>query len=150
MKKFGLLMFALMMMGSVVLAQGARRGGEQMDPKVRAERMTERMVKDLSLNDTQKKQLLELNQNWIAKMTGNMQQGRNKQDNDSTAAKKQKREEAPKMTKEEREKMMQEMKVAREDYEAQLQKILTKEQYEAYTKQQAERRQQQGQRGGRR
>lgn len=69
MKKIGLLMVALFMMVAMVMAQGTRRGGDrQMDPKVRAERMTERMVKEYALNDTQKKQLLEANQGWIEKI----------------------------------------------------------------------------------
>ena len=36
------------------------------------------------------------------------------------------------MTKEEREKKMAEMKKSREDYDAQLKKIMTKEQYDSY------------------
>lgn len=43
------------------------------------------------------------------------------------------------MTKEEREKKMAEMKKSREDYDAQLKKIMTKEQYDSYVKKQAER-----------
>ena len=43
------------------------------------------------------------------------------------------------MSKEDREKMQQEMKASREAYDASLKKIMTKEQYEAYTKQKAER-----------
>ena len=43
------------------------------------------------------------------------------------------------MTKEEREKKAAEMKKSREDYDAQLKKILTKEQYDSYVKKQAER-----------
>ena len=46
---------------------------------------------------------------------------------------------AAKMTKEEREKKMAEMKKSREDYDAQLKKIMTKEQYDSYVKKQAER-----------
>ena len=38
------------------------------------------------------------------------------------------------MTKEEREKKMAEMKKSREDYDAQLKKIMTKEQYDSYVK----------------
>ena len=43
------------------------------------------------------------------------------------------------MSKEDREKMRQEMKASREAYDASLKKIMTKEQYEVYTKQKAER-----------
>ena len=48
---------------------------------------------------------------------------------------------APEMTKEEREKMRAEMKANSEAYNAQLQKIMTKDQYASYTKKQAEREQ---------
>lgn len=41
---------------------------------------------------------------------------------------------AARMTKEEREKKAAEMKKSREDYDAQLKKILTKEQYDSYVK----------------
>ena len=44
-------------------------------------------------------------------------------------------------------KMRQEMKASRESYEAGLKKIMTKDQYAAYTKKQAEREQRRG--GGR-
>lgn len=145
MKKVGLLLFALMMMGSIALAQGPRRG-ENMSTKERAEWMTERMVKEFSLNETQKKQLLEANLAWMEKM-GNrpggerMKQGKDVQDKDSVSGKKEKRQDARKTEKEEREKMMQDMQAARVEYETQLQKILTKDQYAAYVKKQEERRQ---------
>ena len=45
------------------------------------------------------------------------------------------------MTKEEREKMRAETKANSEAYNAQLQKIMTKDQYASYTKKQAEREQ---------
>lgn len=145
MKRVGLLLFALIMMGGIALAQGPQRGRE-MTTKERAEWMTERMVKDFSLNDTQKKQLLEANLAWMEKM-GNrpggerMRQGKDVQDKDSVTNKKQKRQDDKKVTKEQRENMMQEMQTARSEYEVQLQKIMTKEQYESYLKKQEERRQ---------
>lgn len=46
MKRISFLLAALLMMGGMVMAQGPRRGGQDMDPKTRAERMTERMAKE--------------------------------------------------------------------------------------------------------
>ena len=58
MKRIVFFMVTLFLMGGVMMAQGPR-DGKKMDPKARAEKMTERMAKELSLNDTQKQQLLE-------------------------------------------------------------------------------------------
>ena len=117
MKRIVFWMVALLLMSGVAMAQGNRQGGrQQMDPKTRAQRMTERMVKEYSLNEDQKQQLLDANQ------------GRHSKD-----------DKAARMTKEEREKKAAEMKKSREDYDAQLKKILTKEQYDSYVKKQAER-----------
>lgn len=129
MKRIAFWMFALLLMSSAVMAQGNRRGGAPMDSKTRAERMTERMVKEYSLNDEQKQKLQVANLAWVEKMAAN-QVGRPGQQKDDKAAK---------MTKEERDKRMAEMKKSREEYDAQLKKILTKDQYDAYTKKQAER-----------
>ena len=101
-----------------------------MTPKERAEQMTERMVKEYSLNDTQKKQLFEVNLAQCEKM-GDRASMRPQRDG----------KKAPEMTKEEREKMRAEMKANSEAYNAQLQKIMTKDQYASYTKKQAEREQ---------
>lgn len=129
MKRIVFWMFALLLMSSAVMAQGNRRGGAPMDSKTRAERMTERMVKEYSLNNEQKQKLQVANLAWVEKMNAN-QVARPGQ---------QKNEKAAKMTKEERDKRMAEMKKSREEYDAQLKKILTKDQYDAYTKKQAER-----------
>ena len=127
MKRIVFWMVALLLMSGVAMAQGNRQGGrQQMDPKTRAQRMTERMVKEYSLNEDQKQQLLDVNLAWVEKMAAN--QGRHSKD-----------DKAARMTKEEREKKAAEMKKSREDYDAQLKKILTKEQYDSYVKKQAER-----------
>ena len=127
MKRIIFWMVALLLMSGVAMAQGNRQGGrQQMDPKTRAQRMTERMVKEYSLNEDQKQQLLDVNLAWVEKMAAN--QGRHSKD-----------DKAARMTKEEREKKAAEMKKSREDYDAQLKKILTKEQYDSYVKKQAER-----------
>ena len=150
MKRISFLLAALLMMGGMVMAQGPRRGGQDMDPKTRAERMTERMAKEYSLNETQKKELLEVNMAFVQKMgerpgrmKPEMRQGKKGQSQatDSCTCK-QDRRKAPRMSK-----MRQEMKASRESYEAGLKKIMTKDQYAAYTKKQAEREQRRG--GGR-
>ena len=130
MKRIVFLMVTLFLMGSVVMAQGQRGEHKKMTPKERAEQMTERMVKEYSLNDTQKKQLFEVNLAQCEKMgdRGSMRPQRDGK-------------KAPEMTKEEREKMRAEMKANSEAYNAQLQKIMTKDQYASYTKKQAEREQ---------
>lgn len=109
MKRISFLIIAILLIGGVAMAQGHRKGGNRkVDPKERAERMTERMVKEYSLNEAQKKELLAANVALVEK---------------------------------DREKMRQEMKASRDAYDAQLKKILTKDQYADYTKKQAERRQ---------
>ena len=114
----------------MVMAQGPRRGGQDMDPKTRAERMTERMAKEYSLNETQKKELFEVNMAFVQKMgerpgrmKPEMRQGKKGQSQatDSCTCK-QDRRKAPRMSKEDREKMRQEMKASRESYEAGLKK----------------------------
>lgn len=78
MKRIVFWMVALLLMSGVAMAQGNRQGGrQQMDPKTRAERMTERMVKEYSLNEDQKQQLQDVNLTWVQKMAAN-QGGRSK------------------------------------------------------------------------
>ncbi|WP_039968577.1 DUF4890 domain-containing protein [Bacteroides fluxus] len=141
MKKIVLMLVAAFFMGGAVMAQHARRGDKMPDPKVRAERMTERMAKEYSLDDNQKKQLLEANLAFVEKM-GN-RPGKHHRKENRVAKKEGKR---PQLTDEQRaerkaeiEKRHEEMKAARTDYDAQLQKIMTKEQYAAYSKKMQER-----------
>lgn len=54
MKRIVLIWMAAFLMGGMAMAQHARHSDKMPEPKVRAERMTERMVKEYSLNDTQK------------------------------------------------------------------------------------------------
>ena len=86
------------------------------------------------MNDAQKKQLLEVNLARCEKMDARMSMRPDV--NGKKDGKK-----APQMTKEEREKMRAEMKNANDEYNAQLQKIMTEEQYASYTKKQSEREQ---------
>lgn len=133
---------AAFLTGGMVMAQHARRSDKMPDPKVRAERMTERMVKEYSLNDTQKKQLLEANLALVEK-TGNMPMHRRpdmrkgKKDSDSCCCAKADKHHAQR--KAEMQKKREEMQAARTAYDAQLQKIMTKDQYAAYSKKMQER-----------
>lgn len=142
MKRIAFLMVALFMLGGVAMAQGHRGDHKRMTPQERAEKMTERMVKEYSLNDTQKAQLLQLNLAQCEKMDGRMSMHSKKaMKKDMKKDGKKNRKEAPKMTQEEREKMRAEMKAAKENYNVQLQKIMTPDQYASYLKKQSEREQ---------
>lgn len=125
MKKIGFLIVALLLTGGMAMAQGPRNG-KKMDPKERAERMTERMAKEYSLNEAQKKDLLEANMAFTEKMA-------NRAEDKKT----------------EREELRKEMQDNRDAYDAKLKKILTEEQYAAYSKKQAERQKKMGDRGPR-
>lgn len=154
MKKIILIGIAAFLMGGMAMAQQPEnRNDKRPDPKVRVERMTERMVKEYSLNDTQKKQLLEANLELTEKMgdkpvrrRADMRKGR--RDNgcccdkkcDAKARKHQKADRRQRLTDEERaqkkaemDKKHEEMKQARASYDSKLQKIMTKEQYASYS-----------------
>lgn len=149
MKKLGFLLVVFVMMGGMALAQKPQKA-KKMDPKVRVERMTERMAKELSLNDAQKKQLQEANGVLLAQMDschlkpmvgkkGKCPMMRKKGccqmvACDSIAPGKHQRMKVAKRSKEERAKVVETMKSAHQAYEAQLKRILTKEQFEVYTK----------------
>jgi Skp family chaperone for outer membrane proteins len=117
MKKITMMMMALFLIGSFAMAQQGQRRGF-MNP----EQMTEQMVKQYSLNDTQKGKLLELNTAFtkeMQKLRPQSQPG-----------------ERPQWTEEQRTKMRE----ARESYTKKLKGILTEEQFAAYTKDQQNRR----------
>ncbi len=120
-KRIVLSMAALFLVGGLSMAQG-RPGG---DPKEQAERMTERLVKELSLNDDQKAQLLEVTQAWTEKMQEMMPKGRPDMKPEEGD-----RPERPEFTDE----MRAEMDAAREAYEESVKNILTDEQFEAFKK----------------
>lgn len=144
MKRISFLMVALLLMGGLAMAQGQRRENRKVaDPKVRAERMTERMAKEYSLNDAQKKELLEANTaltEKAAKCPTGMKQGKKDKDGKSCCDRKE-GENVSKMSKEDKQKLRQEMQASRQAYDVQLKKIMTDDQYAAYTKKQAERQQ---------
>lgn len=107
------------MVCGVAMAQGPR-GDRNMDPKQRAQQMTEQMVKDYSLTDAQKEKVQTLNLDMSQKMS--------------------------EVTGDDRDARRTKMQSIREDYNKKLKEVLTDEQYTKYTKAESERRQ----RGGRR
>ncbi|MDR0894578.1 MAG: DUF4890 domain-containing protein [Prevotellaceae bacterium] len=112
MKKIVMMMMALFLTGSMVMAQPGQGGGF-LDPQ----QMTERMVQQYSLNDTQKGKLLEVNKAYVKElqaMFSEFQPG-----------------EAPSAD------MIAKMTKSREAYSAKLKGIMTAKQFEAYTKDQA-------------
>jgi len=161
MKKITFLLITLFATGTMLMAQGGQRGGQRnMDPKDRAERMTERMAKEYSLNDTQKKEVYNVNLAMAEKMQSSKAAHRvdkNKEGRkdaklkdkkeagkDKAVAKKDRKDHGKrrhmgeKPSKEDRQKMMAEMKRSRDDYNAKIKNIFTKEQYDAYTKKKEE------------
>lgn len=120
MKKIVYLVIAFLVVSSVAMAQAPRgesaEGRKKVDAQTRAERLTERLVKEYSLTDEQKKQVSDANLAWVKQIDAITQ--------------------GDKQREEQREKM----KKAHEIYDVQLKKILTSEQYDAYTKDQSKRR----------
>lgn len=143
MKKIVLVLMAAFLMGGMAMAQergeGRRGGDRKMDPKEMAQRMTDRMAKEYSLNEDQKKQLLEINQQMMEKMgQGRPGPGMRPGGKDGQ------RPELTDEQKAEMEKKRAEMEAAQKEYNEKLQTILTKEQFEDYQKKQQDR----GRRGG--
>ncbi len=115
MKKISLLLVAFIMSMGMVMAQAPQRGErKQMDPKARAEKMTERMADQYGLNNTQKEKLLTLNMTVTEKMGDKHR---------------------------EREKRMAAMKESRQAYDAKVKEIFTEDQYNKYQANLAERQQ---------
>lgn len=139
MKRIVLIWMIAFLMGGMAMAQRARRSDNMPDSKVRAERMTERMAKEYSLNDKQKKQLLEANVVLIEKMedaprrTG-MRKGRRAKGGCCCCAKPCKRSEKEGKKNRQTDEQRAQRKAAHESYNEQLQKIMTSDQYAAYTK----------------
>ena len=115
---------ALMLCGGLSAQERNNNGGQRPDPKEMTRRMTDRMVERYGLNADQAKALKELNEGFFGKMHRAGGPGRDAQARPQDGERRQ----APT---EEQRKQMQEQRKA---YEDGLQKILTKEQYEAYRK----------------
>lgn len=139
--KKSLLLVALLFVGSMAMAQNTDSNADQQKRQMpnaeeMVNRQTERMVKELSLNDSQKAQLLKLNKEYMGKI-GRGMRGPRQQNADNNS-------QAP--TKEQMEKMRTERKASMDAYNTELKKILTDEQYTLYQKKQQERMQQMKQR----
>ncbi|MDR0973978.1 MAG: DUF4890 domain-containing protein [Prevotellaceae bacterium] len=119
MKKVFFLMSALLLTTVVAMAQGP------MDPEEMAQRMTDRMVEQYSLNDDQAAKVLAVTKEFAGKMMPARGQGGQP---DEAA--------------------MQQFRKTQEEYTAKLKGILTADQFKAYEKDQAERRQRFGGGGG--
>lgn len=126
MKKLVFIMITMVLSVSMAMAQGkGQRGGkpENVDPKVRAEKVTGKMAQELSLTDKQKKAVYDLN-------LATFQKRQEFKDN-RKADKNDQKSERP--TAEQREQWSKERDADREAYDAQMKKILTPQQYEKYT-----------------
>ncbi|MDE6348842.1 MAG: DUF4890 domain-containing protein [Bacteroides sp.] len=139
MRRIVLIWMAVFMMGGMVMAQQTRRGNKMPDSKVRAERMTEQMVKEYSLNDTQKKQLWEANMTLLEKTEhrlSDIKRGKSRNDSCSCACVDSLRMKSDRYHKRRggRYQLTDEQRAARTAYDLQLQKIMTNEQYAAYNK----------------
>lgn len=141
MKRIIIVWMAAFLMSGMAMAQQARRNDKMPDPKVRAERMTERMTKEYSLNDTQKKQLLEANMALVEKMGDrpghrkpDVRRGKCEKECCCCCRKADKRAKKDGKRHQLTDEQRAERKKARDSYNAQLQKIMTSDQYAAYTK----------------
>lgn len=146
MKKITVFMITLLMSVTVMMAQEqVHQERKRMEPKERAEKMTERMAKEYSLNDAQKQQLLELNLTVTEKIGGRQALPRNKEGKGTMKADKKNKKvrkscEAKSCEcKKGREKGELKRQNHRLDYDARIKEIMTEDQYKAYSTKRAER-----------
>ena len=123
-------------MGGFAFAQpgpGKRQGN--VSPETRAEKMTERMVKELSLNESQAKELQAINLEFVTQMKANAIHRGSKGERPSDKERKSKQaDKKAKTDKAEKNKMRDNMKEAHEARDAKLKKVLTEAQYTQYQK----------------
>jgi Spy/CpxP family protein refolding chaperone len=132
MKKFYLVMVALLLSGSMVMAQNSQNDGQRrgFDPSKMAERRTEKMAKELSLTADQKTAVLSLFKEYAPKMRPQKAKVDNGNEQSTEKPDKAKMKE-----------MRQQMKAQRTAFNTRLQKILTPEQYKQYEQSEAQHRQ---------
>ncbi len=139
MKKISLLLVSLLMVAGMAMAQNQGRGGNRT-PRETAQEMTDRMVKEYSLDDDQKSKLLEVNDQYLKDAQKRYEAARGQAGNNNNG-------ERPQMTQEQREKMRKEMTEAREAYNKKVKEIFTEDQFKAYQKKEQEARSQRQPRG---
>lgn len=148
MKRIGIMIVGVVIASATMVAQGRQGPGAKQDPAKRAERMTERMVKEYSLNDSQKKQLYEVNLAMAEKMkdqppmrSPNRRPGRGEGTcNCNCNCNKSPGEmgDKPMPGMEQMNKMSEEMQQTRDAYNEKIKGIFTKDQYSAFEKNRTE------------
>lgn len=146
MKKTILAIVAAITLSATAVAQDNnnqnRERGQQSDRTEMLKKRTEDMAKTYGLNETQTQQLLELNKKYATVRMGDFQRGNNgrrpqqmerrqkgaMQEGDTLKAQVQRQ----RVGREGMEERRKEMTQSREAYAAELQKIMTEEQYKAY------------------
>lgn len=136
MKKVSLFLIGIMIMSGISFAQsGPGKGRQHVSPEIRAEKMTERMVKEYSLNESQAEQLKVVNLEFAKQLQKN--HGRKditnkdiKQKRNKSTSKDFKKDKNTAEMKEMRTKAKEAFKLR----ESKLKKILTNEQYAQYEK----------------
>lgn len=136
MKKFNLFLIAVILMGGFAFAQpGPGKHQGNVSPETRAKKMTERMVKELSLNESQAKELQAINLEFVTQMKANAIHRDSKGERPSDKERKSKQaDKKAKTDKAEKSKMRDNMKEAHEARDAKLKKVLTEAQYTQYQK----------------
>ena len=151
MKKILLTLAAAFIMSATAFAQGGFGGGQQFDPEQMIKMRTDRTVEQYKLNADQAKQLLDLNTKYNDRLMGGfggfggrrgggMGQGGGFGQGGQM----------PELTEEQRAQMEEARKKreeAQKEYDAELEKIMTPEQFKQYQEDQKNRRQRGG-RGG--
>lgn len=129
MKRICLILLSVCMLGGLVMAQKPVKK-DAMTPEARAEKMTTRMVKELSLNNKQAAQIKVLNLELVTRMQAKKVDLKLvRQEIVCDSCKKVKKEKKAEMKE-----MRAGMKEAKEAREAELKTILTPEQYSLYQK----------------
>lgn len=158
------IIMTLVALATMTLATAQNNNQQRRAPReITPEQMTERMTEQLGLSDDQKAKVLALNTKYKDVLRGpGMRRGRpqGQRPDGQTGATQQagsqqgsqvaqngSRPERPELTEAQKKEMEQQMQ-KRKEYDEQLKKLLTDEQYKKY--QQSQRRGGQGQRGGRR
>ena len=143
MKKISLFLISVMLLSGMAIAQNRPdKNRENLSPEVRAEKMTERMSKELSLNDEQKQQVKEINLDYINEMRAGKKD--QKQLHKACVKSCDKMSEAGKvkmrrMDKAEIQKTHKFMNAARESRDLKLSQVLNKEQFAKYEQNREER-----------